>query len=60
MDHLFAELRRREFLIGGVSVVLAASVETAVLEVAYAGSVGSMMEGPIGGARCAYGNGYRL
>lgn len=47
MDHSFDKWRRREFLIAGVSVAFAASAETAVLEVAYAGSMGSMMEGPI-------------
>jgi molybdate/tungstate transport system substrate-binding protein len=47
LEHSFGKLRRREFLIGGVSLMLADAAETAVLEVAYAGSMGSMMEGPI-------------
>ena len=47
MDHSFGKLGRREFLISGASMVLVASPETAVLDVAYAGSMGSMMEGPI-------------
>ena len=47
MDYSFGKVRRREFLIGGIPVLLAAGAEMAALEVAYAGSMGSMMEGPI-------------
>lgn len=47
MHHAFPKWRRREFLLGGALVAVSAAAETAVLEVAYAGSMGSMMEGPV-------------
>jgi molybdate/tungstate transport system substrate-binding protein len=55
LEHSFTNGERREFLIRGFSVALAVAAgdtwlraeKPATLDVAYAGSMGSMMEGPI-------------
>jgi molybdate/tungstate transport system substrate-binding protein len=57
----FNNVRRREFLINGVAVALVVAAgdrkllaaQPATLDVAYAGSMGSMMEGPVKAAAAA-------
>jgi molybdate/tungstate transport system substrate-binding protein len=55
LENSFTDIGRREFLIKGVSVALVVAAgnswlraeQPATLDVAYAGSMGSMMEGPV-------------
>jgi molybdate/tungstate transport system substrate-binding protein len=61
LEHSFSNLGRREFLINGALVSLAVAAgdswllaeQPATLDVAYAGSMGSMMEGPVKSAAAA-------